>query len=40
MGALTAGAPQWEMGMAGWARSLHGKQLLGATGSAHRLWAF
>jgi len=31
---------RWEVGMAGWARSLHGKKLLGATGGAHRLRAF
>jgi len=30
---------RWEVGMAGWARSLHGKQL-GATGGARRLGAF
>jgi len=29
----------WEVGVAGWAWSLHGKQL-GATGGAHRLGAF
>jgi len=30
---------RWEVGVAGWARSLHGKQL-GATGGARRLGAF
>jgi len=45
MGALAAAGCawrhtlRWEVGVAGWAQSFHGKQL-GATGGARRLRAF